>query len=273
MALRPPALLLALLLAAPPLAAQPAALERALATYERMMAGVENYTLTQEVMGFETTTYFERDGADPLVYRAYVRTPDGWEAVQDDAHDGLAAQAALFRAMRERARNAGTATVNGERAHAVRVEGFDGLERYLPSAPDAEDFTVEAATFYFGADDHLVRRVTMEGTSRHEGRPVPVEVDVTFSDFRAVGGMRHPFRTAIAVKGMEAALSAEERAQARAQLEEARRQMAAMPAAQREMMGRVLGDQLERLEAMLAGDGMAIETVVTALRVNEGRPD
>jgi hypothetical protein len=46
-----------------------------------------------------------------------------------------------------------------------------------------------------------------------------------------------------------------------------------MPAAQREMMERLLGDQLSRLREMIEGGGpMVIEVVVTEVRVNAGPP-
>lgn len=237
------------------------------------MQGVENYTVTQQVMGTETTTYFEREeGGDALSYTMYLQTPMG---LQDSEHgpSGAAVQGEMLRAMRSRARDAGSEVVNGEQTVAVAVDDFGALVQGFADVPEAEDMEIETATFYFGADDHLVRRITMEGTAQHDGRPAPIEIDMVYSDFRTVGGLRHPFHTTMSVRGMEGTISPEEREQARRQLEEARRQMEQMPAQQRQMMERMMGDQLSQLEEMLGGEGLEMEVVVTDLKVNAGRPD
>jgi len=291
-----------LLLLASPAVAQPAAtLDRAIAAHDRVMGGVENYALTQRVTGHrhdeETTTYFEREGGDVLAYAAAVRTPNGWEA-PGGAGIGQFERGALLRALRGHVRAADAEAVNGEETVAVTAEGFGALAQGIGGVPDAGDMEIEAATLYFGADDHLLRRVSMTGTALFDGPPFPIAIDVVYSDFRTVGEMRHPFRTTISTWGMEGAIPAEERDRMRMEFEDGRAQrerllreleeahgQADTPEEQREIAEMLeqlrqpssaelaLAAEMRELEAMLGGAAMETVVEVADLQVNAGRPD
>ena len=71
------------------------------------------------------------------------------------------------------------------------------------------------------------------------------------------------------MQGMENQISEEERQE----LEQVRAQMEAVPAAQRKMMERMMGDKLEQLGSMLGGEGFELEMNVTDVKVNTGRPN
>jgi hypothetical protein len=280
MPVRPLSLLALSLLLVAPAEAQPTAaqiLDRAVAAYEGMMAGVENYTLTQEVMGFTVTTYFQRVPGT-TEYEAYLVTPDGLEREDDDtAGSGAPPPVEMLRAMRARAEAVGSETIGGVRTHGVRIEDFGTLaEQYgaiPPTGEEAASMEMDTATFYFGADDGLTRRAVIEGTVQEDGPPTPMRIEMTFEDYRTVGGMRYPFQTTMKLSGMEESMSAEEQAELRRGLEDARRQFEQLPPAQREMMERMMGDQLRQMEGVLAGEAYEMAIRVTDLRVNEGRPD
>lgn len=269
-------LLLALgaLLLAPAAAAQSAAdvLDRAIAAYENMMRGVADYTLTQEVMGNEMTTHFERRaGGEALDYATFLVTPGGLRELGDDEGADFIQNPAMLARMKQQARLAGTETVGGTRAHAVAVDDFGALSREFNAAPNVGEgeLDVETATFYFGTEDALLRRVTMTGTVTKEGQGAPVEVDLLYDDYRTVSGLRYPFRTTMTLHGLAGTLSPEQRQQ----LEEARRQMEQMPPEQREMMERMMGEQLRQFEQMAEGEEMQVQVLVKSLEVNAGRPD
>jgi hypothetical protein len=105
-----------------------------------------------------------------------------------------------------------------------------------------------------------------------DGESRPVTVTGWFEDFREVRGMLHPFRTVMSMEGMAPAITAYEMAEARRSLAELRSQMESMPAAQREMMERVVRPQIEQIERVVGGEGMAMTIEVTELRVNTGPP-
>ena len=266
-----PLFALALTLALPA-AAQPSAravVERATAHYRDQLKGVRDYTVTQEVMGFPATLYFERaPGEDALGFTVYHVNADG--TLGDEGNDMSARTGAMLEGLAARGRLADADTVDGAATYAVAVddvealmEGVDALERA------GEDAEFHEATFYFDREDYRLRRIKMDGEVTEGGRRAPFTTTVTFSDFRTVDGFTHPFRTAMAVTGLHAAMSDEEKAQ----LEEAKRQMANLPPEQREMMERMMGGQMGKLDEMMGGDSITMEMEVLDLRVNTGRPD
>lgn len=263
-----------LLLLAPTAAAQSAAdvLDRSLAAYEAMMRDVADYTLTQEVMGIETTMYFERRGdGGPFDFATFMMTPEGWQEVGDEDAAMPMQNPAMLARMKAQARLVGTESVDGKAAHVVAVDDFGAIAREFNTMPDVGEgeFDIETATFYFGTDDGLLYQLTMAGTMAQEGNSSPVEVDIAYADYRTVSGLRYPFQTTMTMRGLMGNLSPEQRQE----LEEARRQMEQLPPAQRQMMERMMGDQLRQLEQMMAGEDMQVQVVVKSLEVNAGRPE
>lgn len=269
-----PVLLCAALLApaaVPALHAQtgPEVMRTALERYEERMEGVDNYTVVQEVMGFESVTYFERTEVDG--HAVFVpRTRSGSEAARQAPTNPYAS----FVEMAERAERVGEETVDGDACHVIEVTDFEGLDVWSPEA-DAEGggFTPERATFLVDTDDYLIRRIHVTGTSAARGEPREVTFTADLRDYRQVEGLVHPFVTEVSIEGAGAQMSEEEQEEMRRSLEEMRTQMEQMPDQQRRMMERMMGGQLEKMEAMLARGGMDLSVRVTEIRVNEGPPD
>ncbi len=277
---RLPVLALATLVLTPLAAAQSAGdvLDRALATYERMYGGVEDYTVVQRTMGQTVTMYHERRaGSDPAEFETFVSLPGmGLQSADEGGQQSTPTMGpAVLARMKQNARYLGTETVAGTETHAIAIDDFDEIAREFGMAPPQQgdvDVEMEAATMYLGADDGLPRRIVMTGTMTQEGQTSPYEMQMDMTDYRTVEGLHHPFRTTITMTGMDGAMSAEDRAEAQQQLDEARRQMEQMPAEQRAVMERMMGDQLKQLEEMLSGGAFEMEMEVQELRVNAGRP-
>lgn len=251
-------------------------LREALARYEAEMVDVRDYTLTQEIIGNEVTTYAERtDGDGPLAYTYYVVTPAGLYNASEEGRSAANNPFLLFQRIADEARYVGTEDVEGVRAHVLAVDDFGDIAREVGAVPPEAngEFDIDEATLYVGTDDYRLRKMTMEGTMTNEGRTSPVRIETVFSDFRTVDGFTTPFHTAMTMEGMDGQMSDSEREEARQQLEQARQQMEQMPPAQRQMMERMMGDQLQKLEQMLGGEGFSMEIVVTDVAVNTGRPE
>lgn len=270
---------LLVLLIAPAALAQSAeeVMRDALGRYEAEMADIDDYTITQEMMGTTVSTYAERDAAGgPLAYTYYLVTPNGLHNVGEGEGRAAASDPYLMLdRVADEARYAGTERVAGTNTHVLAVDDFGDIARELGAVPEQADgeFDIDKATFYLGTDDYRLHKMTMEGTMTREGRTAPVRFETVFSDYRTVDGFTTPFHTAMTMQGMEGQMSDAEREDARKQLEEARRQMEQMPPAQRQMMQRMMGDRLEQLEQMLGGGGFEMEMVVTDVAVNTGRPE
>lgn len=243
-------------------------LRTAIERHQERMEGIENYTVVQEVMGFRSTTYFEREERNgEVVFVPRMETgSDVSERMPDTPYGSLVELAS-------RATHEGMEEVDGRPTHVVAVSDLEGTSFYEDLDDDGE-FRLERATFWVDEEDYLLRRMRMEGTAELEpGSSGPVTMVADLRDYREVDGMLHPFRTDVSLEGFGDRISDEQREEIRRSLEEARRQMRDMPESQREMMERMMGDQLEEMERMLLSGSMDMTMTVEEVRVNEGPPD
>lgn len=268
------ALLAALALAStapPPVSAQSAeeVLQTAMDRHQERMEGIQDYTVVQEVMGFRSTTYFEREERNgEVVFVPRVEMGGGVSERLPDSPYGS------FYELASRASHEGTEDVDGRRTHVVTATDLEGTSFQEELADDNGELRVERITLWLDEDQHLLRRMRMEGTAALQGGdPGPVTVTADLRDYREVDGMLHPFRTEISLEGFGEQISDEQREEIRQSLEEAREQMRDMPESQRQMMERMMGDQLEEMERMLLSGSMDVTMTVEELRVNEGPPD
>jgi len=261
---------LAVPLAVTPAPAQSAGalLDRAFEAYEQRMSNVENYTVTQRVMGIETTMRFERAMEDGRPTYRVTSASAGGQAIPADGEGHVDDAYAAFRVLRDRARLDGRETIDGVSTYVLRVDDFSGVAGFAPASAEGE-FTVESGLLFVDDEQHLLRGMTMEGVAVVDGQRHPVTVEMRMHDFRDVGGMLHPFRTVIRTSGLAPTASGEEMAEARASMEELQQQMQSMPAAQREMMERMVRPQIEQFERMLEGEAVEVQIEVIDVRVND----
>jgi len=241
----------------------------ALDRYEERMQGVENYTVVQEVMGFESSTYFEKkevEGHTVFLPREQM----GSEAAQQAPESPYSSMFELA----ERSTHEGTETVDGERCHVVSVTDFEGVDLWSPpeDAGDGE-FTPRKATFHVDTDDYLIRKMMVDGTMTVQGENRDVSFTAHMRDYREVEGVVHPFVMEVSVEGLQAGMSPEQREQMRESMEQMRAQMDQMSDQQRQMMEKMMGGKLEEMEKMLAEGSMGATVRVKEIRVNEGPPE
>lgn len=274
MSRRPPAFaslssaLILALAAAGPASAQSAeeVVNDALDRFEQRMEGVQSYTVVQTVMGFESSTTFERrtvDGHTVFVPRetegseAASRTPQGYQAMLTE--------------LGERATHEGVESVDGRECHLLSLEDFSG-EAFGDLSPPGGggEWTPERLRVWIDRDELLPRKMTMEGTVTSEGEERPVSITALLRDYREVDGVVHPHRTEVRTEGLSPAMSPEERARMEASMKKLKKKMEQMSPEQREMMEQMMGGQLEKMEEMLATGSMDVTVEVKEIRVNEG---
>lgn len=252
------------------LAAQSAAdvLRTAVEKHHARMEGVENYTVVQEAMGFETTTYLERttvDGESVFLPRSSSGSEVGKRAPSNPY--------ATLTELAERASLEGTEAVDGEECHVVSITDFSGVDLSgFGMAGQDESWTPERMKMWIDTEEHYLRKMTAQGTAAMGGEPQPMSFTAHLMDYRTVKGVVHPFRTRVSIEGMGQQISRKDQEEARKSLEQLRERMAEMPPQQREMMKKMMGGQLERIEKMLASGAMDITVDVKEIRVNEGPP-
>ncbi len=241
-------------------------LKTAMERFEKRMAGIDNYTIVQEVMGVEVTSYYEKQivGGRPVL--VLKDTYGGGEQDMSEYYHG-------FMEVADRARLEGTEIVDGNRCHVVLIEDFSGIDFGRGTPDEEDDFTPKIGRFLLDTDDYVIRKIYFEGDLEHEGQSRPVTMELALQDYREVGGMLHPFRTEMMISGLAAGLSDEELEEARKSLEELKQRMAEMPESQRKMMESMMKGQLEQLEQMVNSGSMQITTEVKEVRVNAGPPE
>lgn len=240
----------------------------ALERYQERMEGIDDYTVVQEAMGFESVTYFERSEVDG--HAVFLPRSRAGSAA---ARGAPANPYASFAEVAQRAERTGELTVDGEACHVLVVTDFEGIDVWgSDGGPGGGAFTPERATFLVDRDEYLLRRIGVSGTSTEQGEPRQVSFTADLRDYRDTDGVVHPWVTEVTVEGARAQMSEEEQEEMRRSLEEMRAQLEQMPEQQRQMMERMMGGQLEKMETMLARGTMDVTVTVTEIRVNEGPP-
>lgn len=235
------------------------------AEYERRMAGVDDYTVVQNVMGTTTTVHFERqEVGGQVVFRPTAEV--GGTEIPDQASpvdDGFF----LRPDVADRMTYEGRDEVDGHACHVVRLTDFEGLG----DVADQEEMEMESMSFCMDADEHVVRRMEMEGMANMGGGAQSMSTTAIFKDYREVGGMIHPWRVEMTVAGVGA--DPEQQARMREAMAEMEKQLEQLPESQRERVRSMMESRMEGMEGMMGiagGEPMVIETV--DVKVNEGPP-
>lgn len=243
------------------------------ASYERQAANVDDYTIVQSVMGFETTSYFVKETVDGhTVFRMQGGSAGGnnfnFSLGGDDT--GLGDVYVIGPELIDHARYAGREQIGDGTAHVLVIDDLSQVSLGQQPTPDDLDFTAKTGRIYVDSEMLVPRRVVFSGDALTPNGAHEVTVTIDLQDIRNVSGLLIPYRTAMQITGLQAMIDPE----TQAQLQEMEAQLAALPPDQREMMERMLGQQLEQLRQMAAGgaDVMSIDVTVSDVRVNSGPP-
>lgn len=256
---------------ASPVASQSAAdiVDRMLAEYARRTEGVDNYTLIQDAMGFETVTYHEKEMVDGRpVFRLRQASAGGMET---SAGDGSLDDVYMFGSeLAERAEYEGRENIDGREVHVLALSDLSDLGLARGMAPDDGDFEPRSGKIFIDAERYAPRRMVFDGELTNEQGVHEVTTTIDMLDYEEVDGMLMPHRTAVSIEGLGAAMDPE----MREQFEEMQRQLESMPESQRAMVETMMSAQLEQFESMMAGgDGpVTFEMTVKEVRVNSGPP-
>lgn len=244
--------------------------ERMLSEYARRVADVDNYSLIQQTMGFETVSYFEKEMVDgrPVFHSRTSVSAAGVNAdVSEDS--GLDDVYAIGDELGRRGRYGGVRRVDDYELHVIEVSDFAGLDFGEDLAPDSE-FQPKSGAFFFDVDTYVPRRVEFTGSLTNDEGVHDITSIIEMGDYREVQGMLVPYRTVVTLQGLGAAIDTE----TRAQFEEMQRELENLPPERRAMVEQMMAGQLEQFRAMMAGENqpMTFQVLVTAVRVNEGPP-
>jgi hypothetical protein len=239
-------------------------------SYERQAEGVDNYSLVQTMMGMETTSYFEKEIIDGKpVFRLRDSGVSGFSFSLGDDDAGIGDFFLWGDELAEHGRYAGREQIGGGTVHVIAVDDLSQLDIAEPTAPDNMEFRPKTGRIY--VDDRMMvpRRMEFTGDAMTDNGPQEVTVRVDMENYLPVESLLVPYRTVVQIEGLGAAIDPE----MRAELEEMQRQLAELPADQRQMMESMLGPQMEQIRQMMegGGDSMTMEITVVDVAVNAGR--
>ena len=247
--------------------------EEMYAAFERQAASVDNYTLVQNVMGIESTSYYEKemvDGRPVFKMRSGSAQGANFNIGLGADDDGMGDIYAMGPELIEHARYAGREQIDGTGVHVLAIDDLSELNLAQPDAPGDMDFEARTGRVFIDADRLIMRRMEFTGEAMTPQGASEVTVSIDLEDVRNVQGLLIPHRTAMRISGLQAMIDPE----MQAQLREMEQQLAALPADQRQMMERMLGAQLEQLRALASGggDAMSVDVTISEVRVNTGPP-
>ena len=253
-------------------------IDKVLKLEEERREGVNRYVVEQEVLGevskiaFERTTVTGPDGKPVETFRMVLpeemlQQGPGEQPVmsQDDFED--MAQEAVFSiaAFSESAELVGTETVDGREAYHLVAENLDRKR----SLNDEQEFVLQTINAWIDTDKYVPLKIVMDGTMETDGTPRPVTIETIERDYRTVpdSNMYEPYQQVMRLTGEMAEETKRQMEQARTHLADLDKQLAEMPESQREMMMNMMGDKIEMMRKMAAGDGIEIITTVRSITV------
>ena len=248
-------------------------LAQAMERYEQNLAGVENITVRQEVMGVETTAYMVRGtvGGHSILQPMEVDATGAEVDPLEEVGDLWASPHELYVSLADRWTMEGRGTVDGRETWLLSLSDPEALDWDMPTGP-AGGFTPERVELELAVDDLVPLAMRISGQGTASGGPQSFGMQIRFSDYRTVSGYLHPFLISLETDGAAPGVSEAEMEEARRGLAELEREMENMPEAQRAMMERMMGDQIQMLREMVEGGGLQLEIRVTDLQVNAGPP-
>lgn len=256
---------------ATPLAAQSAGevIDRMLDAYEARTEGIDDYTLVQRFMGFETASYFVKEMKDGRpVFRLQASTGDDME--MEDAGPGTLDEIyAIGEDFKRNAEYVGRETVAGDDVHVLDITDLEDTGFGQSMAEDSQ-FRPVSGRIYLDAETYVPRRMVFDGELTNPEGTHQVTSTMDLEDYRDHQGMLVAHRTVMTIEGLGAAIDEE----ARAQFEQMEEELANMPPEQRQMVEGMMSEQLEQFRAMMEGDDqpMVVEVEVQEVRVNAGPP-
>ena len=200
-------------------------------------------------------------GGGAKMYRA-MADAKRQRAIDDAAPDDSLNEAEMFA---RDAKLVGTETIDGRRAFHIRRDNLN-----LVQESDGDTFTINAVEMWIDAEMYVPVKMRMDGiaTSGKESRPMTMEN--LKLDYRNVPNSRmyESYRQVSKIAGMMTPEQQKEMQEAQKQMAEFEKQMAEMPAAQRDMIMRQMGPQMEMMKSMAAGGGMEMAIEVHDIVVN-----
>lgn len=178
--------------------------------------------------------------------------------------------AAGMEAFQRQAKLVGTEKVGGAAAFHLRADDLNHRQQ----VEGGGEFVLNTIDMWVDKKMYVPLRMTMKGEMAASGKKQAVEIEKIDRNYQGVPGSRmyESREQVMRLGGMMTPEQQKKLEEAQAQLADFRKQMAAMPQAQQDMMKNMMGPQLEMMEKMAASGAFEVATTVNDIRVVKG-PD
>ena len=180
------------------------------------------------------------------------------------------AKADPFAAVARNTKMTGREKINGRPALKLITEGLNNRQ-----TTDGGEFVLQTMHLWVDADHYVPLKFQVDGIATQNGESRKVSIgreDLDFQTYPGCGDVREPSKSIMRMAGIMSPEEQAQMAEASAKMAEFEQQMASMPAAQKEMIMRQMGPQLEMMRGMASGKGIEMVTELKAMRCNTGAP-
>jgi hypothetical protein len=177
--------------------------------------------------------------------------------------------AAGMEAFRRNAKLVGTEKVAETAAFHLRADNLNHRQQV-----EGGEFVLDTIDMWVDKKMYVPLKMTMKGEMAASGKQQAVQIEKIDRNYQGVPGSRM-YESREQVMRLGGVMTPEQQKQmkeAQAQLADFRKQMAAMPKAQQDMMKNMMGPQLEMMEKMAESGAFEVVTKVNDIRVVKG-PD
>lgn len=174
------------------------------AVAERQAATVDDYTLTQLVMGTETFSYFEKELIDGHpVFRLQMSDGAGFSLSLAGEDYGLGDVFVYGPLLVEHGRYEGTEQIGNFTVHVIAVDDA-GAMAIVPPSGASQEFTTKSVRLYIDANMLLPRRIVLTGDAATVAGPAELTIQIEMLNYLPIESLWVPFRTTINVAGATA---------------------------------------------------------------------
>jgi hypothetical protein len=172
------------------------------AAAERQAASVQDYTLSQHVMGLDTYSYFEKELLDGRpVFRLKMSDGSGFSFGLGGEDVGLGDVFIYGPKFLEHGVYTGTEQIGAFTVHVLSVEGAGAQEILPPGGSVQAEYRPRAVRLYVDAELMVPRRILVEGDAMTDTGPQSLAIQVEMQNILPIETMLVPFLTKVEIAG------------------------------------------------------------------------
>jgi hypothetical protein len=245
--------------------------------------GVASYIVDQSIMGNRTAILYERTevkdaaGNSRTAFRMVPADEIEQRRVASGGAPNLSPQNLKLFAMGAEAqeefsgieefagmaRLVGKERLGGRQAFHIRNEEINRTQ-----ATDDGEFTINSISLWIDAEKYVPLKLQMDGIAKSGNETRPIRIEKLDEDYRTVAdsNMYESFRQVMRIGGILSAKDQKEMQKAQKGFAKFEKEMQQMPEAQRNMIMRQMGPQMEMMKKMASGGGFEVVTEIHSIR-------